>query len=357
VWIPRHGLPKVDQAVWIPRLRFLAALAAGFLVLTKPSPAMAQPTIPAAAPEPTDDDLIAEGVALRKAGRDAEALAEFERAYSLRRSARAAGQIAIAHEALGHWKEAEAGLLAVLGNAADPWVTRHSVYLEDSLAAVEAHLAWLEVESNVAGTEVWVGGELSGRLPLDRALRVVSGEVAVEVRAPGYAAIRRALHVDAKSHIHEAFLFVRQQAAEQAPAGEASTPPRGLAPPLPVAHPRAGVRAAGWITLAGAGGLLLVGVAGAVIREWEAQLYDDDSRCAPLGGESRYDRCGTNRNIGSTAQAVAVVSFVGSGIAAAVSGALLLGSGRSAPSNASPVPEKRVGCGFIGIGFGCGGAF
>jgi hypothetical protein len=219
------------------RARTRSALVATLALLVIPCGASAQPPTTAA---PTDEDLIAMGIDLRKQGRDAEALGSFERAYAQHASPRAAAQIALAHHALAHWLEAERGL-------------------------VEA----------------------------------------------------------------------------------ASSPPDALA-----AQPASARSTAGWITFASAGTLVLIGVGGVVTREWEAQIWNDDSRCLPPPGQPRSARCGTNRDIGSAAQAIAIGAFVGAGIAGAVSAVLLLGSPRSAA-----VPTTaRVDCRTAGLGFSCGGA-
>jgi tetratricopeptide (TPR) repeat protein len=330
------------------RTQMRRALLASVLLLASPGAAVAQEPSSAVGPEPTDEELIAKGVALRKVGRDAEALAAFERANALLPSARAVAQIALANQALGHWREAERGLVDALRNQDDLWVGHHREHLERSLAAVEAHLAWLEVESNIAGAQVWIGGELVGSLPLDRPMRIAAGEVTVELRAPGYAAIRRTFQVDAKSRAHEAFTFVAQSAGQE---HQSADDPRVA--PLAAPRPTSARRTAGWFTLAGAGGLLLAGIAGAATREWEASIYNDDSKCAPTGNKSRYELCGTNRDIGSTAQTIAIVAFVGSGVAGVVSGVLLLGSSRSAPGPSA----GHIGCDFAGVGLSCRGAF
>lgn len=53
------------------------------------------------------DRLIEQGVSLREDGRDLEALELFQRAYRRSKSVRAPAQIALAHQALGRWIEAE----------------------------------------------------------------------------------------------------------------------------------------------------------------------------------------------------------------------------------------------------------
>jgi hypothetical protein len=323
------------------------AIAASFVILAVPCGAQAQ--LPNGhSQEPTEEDLIAIGIHLRKEGRDAEALGTFERAYAQHPSPRAAAQMALAHHALAQWREAERGLVAALDSREDPWIARNRVYLEESLTVVQAHLAWLEVDSNVAGAEVWVDGAPRGRLPLAASLRVVAGEVAVDVRAPGYAAIGRAVQVPANARVDLAFTFVVQPSPEPRPNAEAAVMPNA-----PVAYRTSARRAAGWLTFAGAGALVLVGIGGSVTREWEATIWNDDGRCGPTSAESRYARCGTNRDIGSAAQTVAVAAFVGAAISGTVSGVLLFGSSRPSAGRTT----GRVDCRVKGTGFACGGAF
>jgi len=319
------------------------ALLTAFLVVSCPQGAVAQEPPGAGGDDAIAEALSAKGVALRKAGQDAEALALFERAFELRPSPRGVAQIALAHQALAHWREAEQGLLDALHDSNDLWIARNRAYLEESLATVQAHLAWLDIESNVAGAEVWIGGEPSGRLPLDTPMRIVAGEVPLEVRVPGYTPVARMLRVDGGTHFHTEFLF----------AAQALTPPpsRAMAEVPPARSERR--QTVGWGVLAAAGGLALVGVAGAITREWEAHIYKDDGKCGPLPGQPRSVRCGAQRDTGDAAQTIAVAAFVGSGIAVAVSGVVLFGGSRSKPTAAM----NRVGCVMAGAGLMCGGTF
>src|SRR6185312_3741828 len=65
---------------------------------------------PARADDP--DALIDQGLELREHGKDADALALFERAYSASPTPRAKAQIALAEQALGRWAAAEKDLVA-----------------------------------------------------------------------------------------------------------------------------------------------------------------------------------------------------------------------------------------------------
>src|SRR3954465_13475693 len=82
------------------------------------------------------DAAIKRGVELRKRGDDLQALAEFQRAQALQRSAPAQAQIGFAEHALGRWREAEEHLGLALANTGDPWIRRHREVIERSRAVV-----------------------------------------------------------------------------------------------------------------------------------------------------------------------------------------------------------------------------
>ncbi|HEY2517321.1 MAG TPA: hypothetical protein VGI39_40890 [Polyangiaceae bacterium] len=303
------------------------------------------------------DQLIGDGIALRKEGRDAEALALFERAQAHHPTARAVAQIALAHQALSHWPEAERSLLKALGEAEDEWIAHHRVYLEKSLAAVQSHLAWLSVDSNVAGAELFVEGERAGRVPLDEPLRVPTGVLMVEVRAQGYTAAQRALEIEPGTKAHE---FIRLLAARAAVKGspEPSSPgvlPEDLARPSAgdsSARAPSGGRDAAWVTLGGAGLLLAGGIVTQVLRESEVDIYNDDNRCLH-GPGTRDDVCGSHRIAANTDLAVAIGLYAGAAVAAGMSTYLFLVR-RSA--SAGPA-TARASCGIAGLGIACGGVF
>src|SRR5258708_7445180 len=173
-----------------------SALLVCSVVLATPSVGMAQGTPASTEEGPSDQQLIAQGVELRKEGHDADALAAFQRAYAMRASPRAAAQIALAHQALAEWLDAESGLEEALRASDDAWITRYHAQLEESLAAVQAHLGWLDVDSDVADAEIWIDGKFVGRASLDHPVRLVAGEARLLVRPPGYAAIEPTMRID-----------------------------------------------------------------------------------------------------------------------------------------------------------------
>src|SRR6516164_2176469 len=78
--------------------------------------------VPARAAEASEDELIKEGVAKRRHQDDEAALELFTKAYAIRKSPRAAGQMGLAELALGRWMEAEVRLQEALAASSDSWV-------------------------------------------------------------------------------------------------------------------------------------------------------------------------------------------------------------------------------------------
>ena len=173
--------------------------------------------------------LTRHGLALRREGRDAEALEEFRHAYAVRPTPSALAQIALAEQALGLWVVAEADLQSALDEE-DPWIARHRRLLASGLADIRTHLAGLEVECEVIGAELWVNGARSALLPLARPLRVEAGSVVIELRAPGYAPARRLTSVAGGENARETIRLVPLAPSPAAPPEAAGAPP----PPAPV---------------------------------------------------------------------------------------------------------------------------
>jgi len=106
-----------------------------------------------------EEALVREGVALRRAGRDDDAAVVLRRAWAIRRSPRASGQLALAEQALGRWTRAETLLRAALAAPDDPWVARNRAVLDGALAVALRHLGTLEVRGCDGGAALSVDGE------------------------------------------------------------------------------------------------------------------------------------------------------------------------------------------------------
>lgn len=185
------------------------------------------------------DALLREGLALRTAGRDADALRRFEAAYALRPSATAAAQLGAAHQALGHWVDAERLLQQALADRGDSWIQRNRQALTAALARVARRLGALDVVGP-AGAELYVDRARVGTLPLAAPLRVPAGVVTLELRAEGFEPATRRAVIEPDGATRESFDALQPVDAGVAPAPVApevtpSLPPR--APEVPVVAP------------------------------------------------------------------------------------------------------------------------
>jgi hypothetical protein len=154
------------------------------------------------------DALIEQGVEARADGRDADALALFERAYEIDRTPRALAQIGLAEQALGRWASAERHLSEALRDRADPWMDEHRRVLDEALAEIRSHLGELVVDSNLSVAELWVDGRAVALLPMIVPVRLPAGEAAIEVRATGYTTVRRRVVVRAGERSRESVHLV-----------------------------------------------------------------------------------------------------------------------------------------------------
>jgi hypothetical protein len=148
---------------------------------------------PAAGAPQSEDEIIARGVKLRKAGDDQSARDLFRQAYDRFHSPRAAGQLGLAEQALGRWEEAEAHLREALQSPEDPWVKKNFETLTQDIQIVKAHVARIEIAGQPEGAEIMVNGRSVGRLPLGGPVIASAGEVDVEARASGYQPMVRKL--------------------------------------------------------------------------------------------------------------------------------------------------------------------
>ncbi len=171
------------------------------------------------------EDLVRQGIELRRAHNDQAALEVFRSAYEISPSPRLQAQIGLAEQAVGQWIDAERDLSGALQAARDPWVARNTRTLRAAATAVEKHLGSLEVVGSPAGALVRVDGREVGNLPLAIPARVTAGEVLVSVSAPGYVELNRKLGVAVGGLTREIFTL-----HEEAPRSAASSDSTGAAP-------------------------------------------------------------------------------------------------------------------------------
>ena len=197
---------------------------------------------PPAAPAPLQDradDLIRQGVELRKSGNDDKALEAFRASYQLRPAARAQAQVGLAEQALGLWVDAEADLKGALREMNDPWISKNAKALSGALATVGQHLGSLQLMGTPAGAVVKIDERQVGKLPFEKAIRVTAGEVLVSVSLEGYIEINRKITVSAGRLVRETIALHAQPRLPPSPvasAGDTRSRPTNneLAAPRPM---------------------------------------------------------------------------------------------------------------------------
>ena len=167
----------------IRRCRFLAIL----LILSMEAPEWAS-----AADSNDIEALFKQGTELRRQGRDAEALAEFQKVASLQDSPRAEGQMAFAEQALGLWGDAHTHISKALEQSNDPWIQKNRAVLDGAQGIIRSHLCLVEIWGSPAGAEVFVDGKPVGVLP-SLSIWMEAGAIPILVKAKGYTDLVKTL--------------------------------------------------------------------------------------------------------------------------------------------------------------------
>ena len=175
---------------------------------------------------PRATELLREGVALRKAHKDQEALVAFEQSNALAPAPSTRAQIALARAALSDWLAAENDMRGALAATDDPWILRNRIELESTMTMIAAHLGWLEVEVNVAGAETSLDGH---PLPEKRS-RVVAGHALLRTQAAGYATDTRQVDIPAAS-VTRVVVPLAELRADPAQSLLTKEPPTSATPP------------------------------------------------------------------------------------------------------------------------------
>lgn len=285
----------------------------------------------ALAPEESPDSLLAQGIEFRKRRQDRLALAAFERAWAIGGSPRALAQVALAEQALGHWREAHQHLETALRHTSDPWISAHHQTLNVALTEISSRLGAVEVSCNVDGAEVRVDGRVVGRTPLLEPVRVAAGNSVIHVLADGYFDAARQAQIDANALARVDFtltpltqpLASTPDRSEPAPpAAELSARTSRLAPlgvlalgAPPVSTERTSARDVLTYTTVGLAALgATVGVTGYVMREVNVRLYNDDERCNSVMGTPRSVECGPEFRAWRRGEVIAIAGSAATGV-------------------------------------------
>jgi tetratricopeptide (TPR) repeat protein len=307
------------------------------------------------AENPEADKFVAEGIELRARGKDNEALRAFQKASEIDpESVRVQIHLATVHQALGNWLLADEYLSMALARQNHPYVNRHRQTLEDAKKVIEGNIGRLELEGEPAGAEVRLNGRLVGTLPLAAPIRSTIGSYLLEVRREGFYAVQRPIVITGGGLVREAIHL------EPLPVdGEAWRTRGAVQPGVAPAVMRDGVDDSSghaWVTwtLVGAAGLAgATTVTAIVLREGYADRWNDNQRCLDAD-RTRAEVCGGERDKAQTAQSVALISGVLTGVFAA--GATLEAFGVF-EADAPPGEAGLRGCNLGLAGASCFGTF
>ena len=258
------------------------------------------------------DDLLTQGVELRRQGNDAAALDRFREAFKLAPTPRALAQMGLAEQALGFWTIAGQHVRRALEAKEDPWIRKYQAALEQALTVINSHLEQLHITGTPDGAEVLVDGQPVGTLPLTQPLQVGQGTIVVEVRAKGYVAISRPVQISPGIQGREHFALQPGRSTE-ATTTAATQPTEVPVPTTPGTQPERSVRPlriVAWTSAAAAAGALGLGIYSQLALADRKHDYDN-ANCAVVPSP----RCDTLAEQGKKAQ---TVMFVGYGLAAAL---------------------------------------
>jgi hypothetical protein len=200
-------------------LRSALALHVTLLALGLPA-LLASPVAQAQAA--SADELIEQGIAQRRAGDDAGALATFRQAYAASPTPRAAAQLGLVHQALGQWVEAHTRLNEALATTGDAWIERNRAALSQALGVVDGEVGTVEIlisGSLPRGARATLGAVEITEFPMSRPLVAVAGEEELEVSAPGHRTVRRDVRVRA-GQLSRVTVELRPDTTAEAGAGQ-----------------------------------------------------------------------------------------------------------------------------------------
>lgn len=293
---------------------------------------------PAEAQDAAVDRLLVEGVRLREARRDREALEKFREAFERSGSPRAEAQMALAYQAVGALQEAESHLSSAL-SARHPWIRRNRKILFRELDSIRSRLGRVQVVASVDGARVTVNGRLEGMTPLSGPIYIEPGTHSVRVEARGYPSAKRTVEIGVGELIRLEFQLdtIRRPPRDSSRLPLSELPRVTMEDSEPSVHldsepspPTLDIIA--W-SLAGSALVGVgVGVAALVVRNDDIGAYNSDA-CLE-NARTRDENCGDRLDAARSAETVATAAFIASGALAVGAVSLMLatrGSKESEP--------------------------
>jgi hypothetical protein len=292
------------------------------------------------------EDLIRRANDLRREGKDPAAFPLLQEAYRIARSPRTAAQLGLVELSLSYWLEAERHLSEALETTSNVWIDRNRQALDTALASARNHVGSLDVDGTPTKAEVRVNDAPAGNLPLSAPIKVIEGQVMIEVRAPGHVPQSRTVAVTGRSSQHLSF----QLAPTSLPSATDSST-RSSPSDHPVSEPSNWRPALPWIA-AGAAAVA------AGLAVWQHVRWQHD-----VGAFEDIGQCGTTEAMrGANARCEPLYNsytsertrtFVGYGVAAvfgATAAVLFVGENHSRSEKAT-AQGLVPGPGTLGLGW------
>ncbi len=258
-------------------------------------------------------DLIHEGVALRRSGKDEAALNAFLDAEKRApNSVRVLLHVTAASQATGKWLLAYQYLQKASSHSDDPYYQRYRASIRAMEDAVAQHVGQFRVQGSPAGAELYLNGESLGSLPMANARFLEAGSYVLEVKKPGFFPLRRPVTIPGGAGLSQETVQLNPSDLAGSDDGRRSSDKAALHGDSSSDAPHSALRGR-WLTwtLAGTSAALFAtsGVAFA-IRQSEVKHWNDNERCLstshPL--DTREQLCGDVRSNAQTAESVAIVT-------------------------------------------------
>jgi hypothetical protein len=195
------------------------------------------------ASEETPEDLIVQGVKLRRQGHDQQAEGYFRRAYELAHTPRSAAQLALVELALGQFWRAEKHFGEAF-NGDDSWIRSQKKTLESARKTARKHLGQLRLSGVVDGLvlEIYPGeGARSETTPVatDGRVFLPEGSVTVRATAPDVQPLERSFTVMAGESLDWRLEWQPVPKKQPGPLILSEKPRPNAAPPLASPRPKA----------------------------------------------------------------------------------------------------------------------
>lgn len=302
--------------------------------------------------EPAIEDLLRQGIALRRSGNDEAALAVFlDLEKRSPESVRLLLHIATAAQATGKWIMAYEYMQKASSHKDDSYYQRHRSAIENVEKTIGQRVGQFRARGAPAGAEVRLNGEVIGTLPMTGVKAVEVGSYVLEVYKPGYYPLRRPVTVGGGGGLTQEAVELRERGASLASSVpgqgglDAASADTGTSTPPTWWRQR-------WVTwtLAGVGAAAAVtsGVAFA-IRQRDAAKWNDDSQClsAMTPDKPRGEVCAGLQHDIKVAENVAIatgITAVAFGSAALIHWITTSPSSRDRPADATPPGQAHAGC-------------